>query len=208
MNRKHRFTLLELLIVIAVIAILTGLLLPALHSARAAAKKINCTSNLKQVGIAAAQYGEAFDDYVAPPMEVGVSGRDWNQSLYYWDFSYGTRFMNAALQVSESGFREASGPSWKPFHCPEDSAVLQDPAANVRRFLPPRSYCMFRPLFEIINGTPPPRVFKVSRPSLTYLLADRNPGVSSMAAPVCGRAASSLGSIVYIDAGGRVGAVH
>jgi len=207
-QNNRRFTLLELLIVIAVIAILAGLLLPALNSARGAARKINCTSNQKQIGIAAAQYEGAFDEFIAPPMEVGVSGRDWNQSLYYWDFSYGTRFMNAALQLTESTFREASGPSWKPFHCPEDSAALEDPSANVRRFLPPRSYCMFRPLFEIKNGNPPPRVFKVTRPSSTYLLADRNPAVSAMAAPVCGRAASSLGSIVYIDAGRRVGAVH
>ena len=69
-NNRQAFTLVELLVVIAIIGILVGLLLPAVQAAREAARRMNCSNNLKQIGLAMHNYASVYRGFPASRVNI------------------------------------------------------------------------------------------------------------------------------------------
>ncbi len=123
-NRQRKaFTLVELLVVIAIIGVLVALLLPAVQSARESARRMQCTNNLKQIGLAIANYEVTNQHY--PPGAVMFEGSMWSAFLL--------PFLEETAAKDVMVFGENSSGNWQwAFPSPYAELPSGDQFRNIR----------------------------------------------------------------------------
>src|SRR5262245_6756310 len=140
-QRRQGFTLIEVLVVITIISVLIGLLLPAVQAARESAHRIQCSNNLRQLALGAANYVSTYD--VLPPTAwFGNQGDSDNPPYGHGVFVY---MLNQLEQTAAFNAVNFSRGHWRPENttiagfgfstlwCPSDPPVSDgDERADLR----------------------------------------------------------------------------
>lgn len=148
------FTLVELLVVIAVIAILAAMLLPALSRAKMRAQSLECMGNVRQLELCLHLYVADYNDYFPPNNSVAVISPGTNMTVQ--DIA-GLSWLpddDADIEINPSniinGVLYPYNKSLAIYHCPSDQSTLQTPGGQPLPQLRWRSYNMS----QSINGNP------------------------------------------------------